>query len=208
MKGVFLAAADTVRPLLDLPELADRWEEQSALERMSIGALAAHLSRAVTVVPTYLDEPGTPPFRDPAAYFLTVAEQLNTDLDSEVSVVVRSRAEAAAEPGLKAVVAQWDAARSAVADRVTSETKDEGISVLGGSMKVGDYLVTRVVELVIHGDDLAVSLGQEPPQHCREVYETVVSCLVEIATRRSSPQDVIRAMSRVERARADVPRAF
>lgn len=208
MREVFFAAADTARPLLDRPELAQSWDRPSALERMTIGALGAHLARAVTVVPDYLEQESRGPYTDAAGYFLRFSEQLDSDLESESATAVRSRAEATAEAGPKAVISSWDDARRRLGTRLPPEDESRGIAVPGSSMLVADYLVTRIVELVVHSDDLAASLGVETPQFNGSVTDPVISCLVEIARRRSAPMALIRAMTRTERADLSVLRVF
>jgi hypothetical protein len=208
MRETFLATVDSARALLDHPALPQRWNDPSALERMTIGALTAHLSRAVKLVPRYLDTPAEPPYRDAPGYFLSFAGQIDTDLDSEIAVAVRSRAEEESAAGLSAVLIGWDTARRELDTRLTPETEERGISVLGSSMRVADYLVTRTVELVIHSDDLAASLGVDPPDFEGEAFSAVISCLIEMAARRSSPLALIRAMTRVERSDPGVLRVL
>jgi hypothetical protein len=56
-RAVFLEAVGAVVPLLEAPELAARWEEESVLARFSVRGLAGHLLRATTSVEAYLDRP-------------------------------------------------------------------------------------------------------------------------------------------------------
>lgn len=208
MKMRFLSAADSTRPLLDRPDLGERWERPSALERMTIGELTAHLSRAVTVVTRYLDTKGGPPFRDAADYFLSIFPEVDTDLDSEMGTGVRARAAREAGAGPDAVRTAWDRARQELETRLEEEEPGRGIAVRGSSMRIEDYLVTRLVELVIHADDLAASLDVTPPRFDPTVTEAVIECLIRIASRRHTPVAVIRAMSRTERGDPALLRVF
>lgn len=204
----FLSAADSTRPLLDLPDLERRWDRPSALERMTVGGLAAHLSRAVTVVTRYLDTDAPPPFRDAPDYFLSIFPEVDTDLDSEMATGVRARAATEAEEGPEAVRVAWDRAREELEIRLASDEPARGIAVRGSSMRIEDYLITRLVELVIHADDLAASLDVAAPRFEPAVADVVIDCLTRIASRRHSPAAVIRAMSRTERADPAVLRVF
>lgn len=208
MEHLFLSTADTARSLLDDPRLGERWASPSALPRMTVGALAAHLSRAVTVVPVYLETPADPPFVDAPGYFLALFPAADTDPDSGMATDVRARAEGDAVGGLAGVRAAWDEARRRVEHQLTNVGPTPGISVRGSAMQVRDYLVTRLVELVVHSDDLAASLDLSPPDFDRVATDTVVSCLTEMAVRRHSPLAVIRAMTRVERGDPTVLRVF
>lgn len=204
----FLGAADAGRRLLDVEGLAERWEEPSSLDRMTMGELAAHLSRAVTLVTRYLDTPAEPPYRDAAGYFFALVPVADTDLDSELAVAVRDRARREAGSGLDAVRRAWDEARADLPGRLDPAVLDRAISVLGSATRVGEYLTTRLVELVVHSDDLAVSLGEPTPEFSADAIESVTACLTALAALRSSPLEVIRAMTRRERAGADVLRVF
>lgn len=69
-----------------------------------------------------------------------------------------SRREDAAEPG-RVLRGTWDA----LAGRLPGEPVDRRIVTRHGDpMLLTDYLVTRVVEVVLHGLDLADALGREP----------------------------------------------
>lgn len=208
MQTRFLSAADSTRPLLDLPDLEEAWDRPSALERMTVGQLTAHLSRAVTVVPGYLDTDAPPPFQDAPGYFLAIFPKVDTDLDSEVATAVRARATVEAGEGAQAVRAAWDRAREDLQVRLETEEPGRGIAVRGSSMQVEDYLVTRLVELVVHADDLAASLEVAGPRFDPAVTGTVIDCLTRIASRRHSPVAVVRALTRVERADPAVLRVF
>ena len=48
--SAFFEAAERVADLLDDPETAKRWDDPSALEGLSVGGLAAHLTQGVTYI--------------------------------------------------------------------------------------------------------------------------------------------------------------
>jgi hypothetical protein len=207
-KTVFLEASDTARRLLDVPRLDSNWEEPSVLERMKIGELAAHLSRAITLVPRYLDTPAPPPFRDAAGYFHALLPEVDPDLESDLAVAVRARATEEAGQGLDGIRRAWDEARFDLSRRLDPPTLQTGIAVRGSAMRVGEYLTTRLVELVVHADDLAASLAVPFPPFANEATDAVISCLTDLAALRSSPVEVIRALTRRERVTPGVLPVF
>ncbi|MFP5331913.1 MAG: hypothetical protein ACLGHX_06115 [Acidimicrobiia bacterium] len=69
----------------------------------------------------------------------------------------------------------------------------------GRLISLDDYLVTRLVELIVHSDDLAVSVGAIPPAFSREATGAVIDCLVGVARVRHGDEAVITALSRRER---------
>ncbi len=65
---------------------------------------------------------------------------------------------------------------------------------------VDDFLLTRVLELVVHTDDLAVSLGVPTPPMPADATEATVVLLSRLAVWRHGPLSVVRALARQERA--------
>jgi len=75
-------------------------------------------------------------------------------------------------------------------------------TVPGGATPLGCYLASRVVELVVHPDDLAVSVNLREVTPQRSAASIVIGVFVEMARHRSGDLDVIRAPARAERADA------
>jgi hypothetical protein len=203
IRPVFLAACDTTRPLLAAAAVAEGWDEPSALEQMTVGALAGHLMRAVTSVDAYLDR-SAPAASDVAldapGYFLSIDGLSDSDLDSELHTAIRGRAAAEAEAGHQSVVEQWDQAVERLRARLDGEPRDRLVPALGGrTLTLDEYLITRLVEMVVHVDDLAVSVGAERPGFARVAEEAVMHCLLEMARRRHGDRAVVTALTRRER---------
>jgi hypothetical protein len=67
-------------------------------------------------------------------------------------------------------------------------------------IELGEYLVTRVIELVVHGDDIAASVGIELPESPSLATSVVISTVVYGARRVHGDRGVLRALTRRERA--------
>jgi hypothetical protein len=79
------------------------------------------------------------------------------------------------------------------------------IQVLGAfDMTLDGFLVTRMVELLTHTDDLAASVGVPTPDLPRGAIDLVVSCLTDVARRRHGDLTVLRSFTRRERSTPDV----
>ena len=63
-----------------------------------------------------------------------------------------------------------------------------------------DFLVVRLMEIVVHADDLACSVGVATPAFGVEVLEPVLALLAALAARRRGQDAVLRALSRHERS--------
>jgi hypothetical protein len=202
IRVVFHETVDAVRPLLAQGALRERWETPSALALMSTGALAGHLLRATALVDSYLDRPepdiSTASIIRPAQY---LAQALtDDDLHSALHQSIRQRGEEMAAGGADAVLDRWDATATTLRQRLEAEPAERMVSVLDGMvLTLDDYLRTRVLEMCVHSDDLAVSLDVPTPQLPDQAVDVGVEILMEVARIRHGRLAVIRALARRER---------
>jgi hypothetical protein len=156
----FLAGARVVVEAISSSAVGAAWDEPSVLDDQTVGGLAGHLARgAVWVVGDYLDrQPPAPTFRSAEHYFAT----LTTEADAASNQAIRDRGRAVAAAGHAAVVADAGARLAALEVRLPDEPADRVTVVAGGAMRLDDYLVTRIVEQVVHLDDLARSVAVAP----------------------------------------------
>ena len=88
--AAFLDAASTALHVLERPELAERWPQDSVLPQFPVAALAGHLVRGMTTVEQYLagpepDEAGI----SAARYFHTVIR--SADINDPAHQAIRDR---------------------------------------------------------------------------------------------------------------------
>ncbi len=74
----------------------------------------------------------------------------------------------------------------------------------GWELTLDDLLVTRMMEIVVHADDLAVSVGAPTPDFPDSVLDPALALLCRLAVRRHGSVAVLRALSRSERAPATI----
>lgn len=201
VREVYLESAAVTGAFLGQPAVAACWEAPSALAKMRVGALVAHLAGQVTQVPPVLDAPVVDD-RVGLAEHWERSTWTDGDLDSDVNAYIRRTASEAAAPGAAAVVAEAGAALAELRRRLPDEPADRVIQLPWGpwALTLDDYLTTRLLELTVHGDDLAVSLDVEPPALPVACLDATLSVLCDLAARRHGAVTVIRALSRRERA--------
>jgi len=68
------------------------------------------------------------------------------------------------------------------------------------TLTLDDFLITRMMEIAVHSDDLALSVGAATPELPPAVLDPVLDLLVRLAARRHGPTAVLRALTRSERA--------
>jgi len=69
----------------------------------------------------------------------------------------------------------------------------------GWSLRRDDFLLTRMLEIVVHTDDLALSIGVHTPAFPSEVFAPVRDLLVRLAVKRHGQSALISALARGER---------
>jgi len=176
---VFLQAADMFGSLCD-QITDDRWE-RPGLGEWDVRALTGHTLRAVTTVASYLQEPA-PEQADchSAGEYFAMARTIPGADDR--SVAERGHQAGAAlgpDPAttVHAEIARTRAALAEVGDR------DPLVPTVVGAMRLGDYLPTRVFELLAHSLDLAHATGVtvDPPAPVVEsAVQTAAAALARI----------------------------
>jgi len=207
IREVFCAAADATAVLLDEAALLEGFDGPSALAEFSVRGLAGHLLRTMTSVEGYLDAPE--PEADPgtgvgavsaAGYYAAVLGDAPVDIHDELNRSVRQRGAESAPGAPEGFAAVWAETAERLRRRLAAEPAGRLVQVFGGLvLDLDDYLVTRLVELVVHGDDLAVSLGVAAPHRDPAATALVIDTLVEVARRRHGDAAVLAALTRRER---------
>jgi hypothetical protein len=204
----FLDAARAAGVVVASPEVAAAWQHDSALEQMTVGSVAGHLFLVVRRVDKHLDEPEpTMPAGRALERYAWLRVEGAKGLDREDHRVVRDDG---------AYVGRWgphDVATAYVdrVDRVATRLATRGPSVVAVGELVIDfreYLSTRIVELLVHADDLAVSVGMEPPELPTDAATIALELLLDSARALHGDLDVLRALTRPERTRPPVPSVF
>jgi hypothetical protein len=205
---VFLAAAESVRPLIAAPQVAAAWEEPSALAEMTVGGLTAHLVYALASINAHPNKPvpETEPI-DTVTYYVSGSD---TDVISDsVREAVSARSREQAQPGPAAVLADFDDALNRVRIWLPAQTPDRVMRVpIGRSMRLADFLVVRLVEVFVHADDLAVSVDLPAPALTAGSSDALIALFLGMCRRRHGDRAVIGAFTRRERDTVDALRAF
>jgi hypothetical protein len=200
IRQAYLLAAERGVQLLAGEEVARCWEDESVLPGMSVGGLAGHLARSVLQVEWFLD--GEVVGAEPVSPVRYYARLVGTSVPgSALNVGVRARSEETAAAGSAVVAEQALAAWRRLAQRLDREPADRRVAVLhrpGEEMLLDGYLQTRCVELAVHLDDLALSVGvrRQAPEAALAI---AVDVLVAAARDRHGDQAVLHALARRER---------
>jgi hypothetical protein len=202
----YLAAARSAQALLAEPAVAAAWTRPSALPEMTVGALAAHLAGQVVAAPGVLRADASGVELVPLRAHYERATWTDGDLGSEANAGIRGRAEEQAAAGADAVRGELADAIGALEAALPTERGERPVRVPSGpwALTLDDFLVTRMMEIAVHSDDLAVSVDVPTPDLPLGVLEPVLLLLIGLSVGRHGQAAVLRALARAERAPATI----
>jgi hypothetical protein len=197
----FLEASRYAGSLLASDDVRGAWTEPSAVELMTVGDICGHVFLIVRRVGKHLESAFEAPVAMPAAEqtgrtLLSVRTAQDLDLPEQRQVRVDGAHVAAW--GWEDVHNAYDA-RVLLVEELLRRGLPSGTGVAGQTIPFSAYLATRVVELVVHADDLACSVGlpSTPPALA---LTTALDALFDASVSVHGDLHVLRALSRPERA--------
>jgi len=199
--AVFPIAGEIVEVLLQQPQVSDRWLRPSVLPKMSVGELACHLGRQLVRAAELLQTTTvTPPLESVDEHYHRAAWVMSSSPDDPPNDRTNDEAEAAL--GVAVLRSRVDEALATLRTLLASRTTAEVILIpwQGWSLRRDDFLLTRMLEIVVHSDDLALSLEVPTPAFPEEIFAPVRDLLVRLAARRHGQSALISTLTRKERS--------
>lgn len=131
----------------------ERLAQPSAVDGWTVADLVAHLGVVAGSVTAALEGP-------PGRHPLTLSEYVATYREGASAIDARTREAGRAGGGsvLETVDTAFSRAEAALA---RAPAGDPVVTARRGPIRLSDFLVTRCVELVVHGDDLGRSVGDD-----------------------------------------------
>jgi hypothetical protein len=202
----YLSAAGQAVGLLREPAVAAAWGKPSALAEMTTGGLAGHVAYQIFSVSPALDEPPSDQEPIPLMEHYTRAAWRGAPLDSEANAGIRARAEDIGSEGAASLAERAGAALADQQARLPGLPADRAVYLpqVGWALSLDDFLTTRMLELAVHADDLAVSAGLATPELPDAAFDPVLVLLTRLAARRHGQAALLRALARAERAPAAI----
>jgi hypothetical protein len=202
IRDAYLLAAASAAELLADPAVANLWTKPSALESFTVSGLAGHLAGQVLTVPRVLKDP------PPQGEVVSLVDHyrrvlwIDADVDAEINVAIRQGGETNAADGAAMLAAQTKAVVEELPGLLSAASAERVVAPPAGpwAMLLDDFLTTRMMEIAVHSDDLAYSVGIDAPALPPSVLEPVLKLLTSLAVRRHGASAVLRALTRAERA--------
>ncbi len=206
----FPAAAGLAAALVTDPAVAARWAHESACAGMTVGGLAHHLADQTRNAVRLLTAHPVDAQPIPLLEHYRRAAWVRAGPDEEANTGIRDGSNESASGGPEVLAARvsQDLAElpGALAPVLAGERSPDTVHIpwQGWSLSTDDFLVTRLMEIVVHSDDLAASVHLSPPTWPDVVLSPVLALLSGVAVERHGQAAVVRALSRPQRAPASV----
>ncbi|MET4705967.1 maleylpyruvate isomerase N-terminal domain-containing protein [Frigoribacterium sp. UYMn621] len=200
-RSIYLEAAHTALKLLQSDETAARWNDDSVLGGMTVGVLASYLARSILQVGWFLDGDLTgqqPPF-SATIYYARLSD--TSSRTSALNAGVEQRSAETAMRGPEAIADETRIALQVLETCLSVEPADRRVAIAhrpGEELLLDEYLCTRLVEIAVHTEDLALSIDADcvaPP--C--AVTAAVDLLLDAARIRHGDTSVLHALARRER---------
>ena len=201
VRSSYLLAADSVLNLASAPEVGIRWREASALPEWSVAGLTAHLLSQITAVAATLNEPVE------NAQLLSLREHYENvpwrqaALDGASNVDIRSSSEQQGTKDRTMLVGKAANALESLRPTLLQTPLDRTVKPpwTHWTLRLEDFLMTRLMEIAVHSDDVAVSVELATPALPDTVMSPVRHLLIDLAAERHGDTAVLRALARRER---------
>jgi hypothetical protein len=202
------AVVRTVDALVDLvsaPVVAAGWGRESALPGMTVGGLVRHLvSQPECAVEFLRAAPPTDAETVSLLDYYARVDWLPAPPEAAENTCIRDHFNELARPGQQASLDVLNQARADLPQAIAAAGPTTYVPWQDCALNLDDFLVCRLLELLVHADDLAASLGCRTPQFDDAVRDPVVALLAVLSVRRHGQNAVVRALARAERASGSV----
>src|SRR5690242_19530029 len=181
-RTAFLESVRVARDLAGSDAVRGAWERESACAGMSVGGLAHHLlNQGVTVARGLGADPSGEVI--PLIEHYRRAPWVEASRAGEVDPEQNARDDEAAKAGTDAVLASVARATGGLADLLATPRDPDTIFIpwQGWSLGTDDFLTTRMMEMLVHSDDLAASVGVDTPRFPDAAVVPVVGLLAAVA---------------------------
>ena len=206
---IWLDTASAALSIVEGPRVGERWAEPSSLSGMTVGALAGHLVHSGIL----MAEQGLV-VAGPAGQPITAAKMYSLiplDEDSPIHDGVRAVAEEQVVDGREDLIergrASWKRSEVVLAEASQDQIVAHPVAQRF-AITLREFLLTRILELVVHIDDLAHSVGEQDLGVDRRAIDVACHFGIDINAERYGSAPVMRALFRRDRNSLDALRTF
>lgn len=204
-RSAVIAAVHQLTDLVGSAEVAEAWDRESALPGMTVGGLARHLVSQPECAVEFLTAACPPD-----AHVLNLVghyervDWLRAPIDAPENTSIRDDFNKMGLAGRTDSVEVLARSCQRLPAAIAAAGSTTYVPWQDCALPTDDFLVVRLMEIVVHADDLACSVGVATPAFSPDVVEPVLALLAALAARRRGQDAVLRTLSRDERAAGSV----
>jgi hypothetical protein len=198
-------ATDDLVGLVAAPEVAEAWADESALPGMTVGGLTRHLVSQPECAVEFLRL--QPPPHAPVVSLADLSRRtdwFDAAVEAAENTSIRDDFNAMAAGGPAHAIALLQHARAGLPASIAAAGPATYVPWQDCTVATDDFLVVRLMEVLVHADDLAASVGLPTPDFDDDVVHPVLALLSMLSAHRHGAAAAVRALSRVERASTPV----
>jgi hypothetical protein len=200
----YLGGVEWLQAIVGRWEVADEWAQPSVLAEYTIGGVAAHAVLGVVWLEQLLKDTEPVGLRPVSVLEFFGLNRVDEEGVDPLAASLRSSAEAFARGGADVVTTACATSRDELVrllDRASSDRAVPVMRVTGGQVALRDYVRTRVLEVVVHGDDIVCSVpGLTTPDPPTRAVEVSLGVCLELARARVGDLGTLRGFTRADRA--------
>jgi hypothetical protein len=208
-RAAVITAVDQLVDLVGSVEVTDAWDRESKLPGMTVGGLVRHLVSQPECAVEFLTAPVPPsaPVLTLVGHYERV-DWLLAPIDAPANTSIRDdfNQMSSAGPTESVDVLNWS--RERLGEAIAGAGPTTYVPWQNCALSTDDFLVVRLMEIMVHADDVAVSVGLPPVTFSAKAVEPALALLAALAARRRGQHAVLRALSRHERRSASSVSAF
>ncbi len=200
-RSVLSRATAALRPLLADERVAAQWDDDSALPGMTVGGLARHLVSQPECAVEFLTT--VQPAEASVVSLVECYERadwFHAPVDHEANTSISDDFNAMAAGGAADSLVVLADALAALPGAVAGAGPTTYVPWQDCALPLDDFLVIRLMEVVVHADDLAVSIGAETAAFDDDALHPVLALLAVLGARRHGATAALRGLSRAERS--------
>jgi hypothetical protein len=205
-RDALVRAAGALADLVAAPEVAAAWDSESALPGFTVGGVVRHLVSqpecaveflGIQPVPSHAETVSLAGLYERTDWFLApVAAAENTSIVEDFNAMAAGRQEHS--------LSILERARAELPDAVAAAGPTTYVPWQDCCVATDDFLAVRLMEVVVHADDLAASVGLPTPAFDDEALHPALALLAALGARRHGQDRLVRALSRTERGEGSV----
>lgn len=180
--------------------VATRWTEGSALAGLTIGGLTRHLVSQPECAVEFLgaEQPADAEVL-PLTGIYARTDWFHAPVNDEANTSIAHDFDAMAAGGQEHSLTILAASVAALPAAVARAGPTTYVPWQDCALALDDFLAVRLMEVVVHADDLAASIGAPTPAFDDEVLHPVLALLAVLGQQRHGQDAVLRGLSRAER---------